>query len=69
MLFYFHFFLNKEQGGHDRIALVFALVMQTFPGGSDSKATAYNAGALGSIPRLGRSPGEEEMATHSNILA
>ena len=49
-------------------ALVFALVMQTFPGGSDSKASAYNAGALGSIPRLGRSPGEEEMATHSNAL-
>ena len=29
-----------------------------FPGGSDSKASAYNAGDLGSIPGLGRSPGE-----------
>ena len=29
-----------------------------FPGGSDSKASAYNAGDPGSIPRLGRSPGE-----------
>ena len=29
-----------------------------FPGGSDSKETACNAGDLGSIPGLGRSPGE-----------
>ena len=29
-----------------------------FPGGSDSKASAYNAGDQGSIPGLGRSPGE-----------
>ena len=29
-----------------------------FPGGSNGKASAYNAGDLGSIPRLGRSPGE-----------
>ena len=29
-----------------------------FPGSSDSKASAYNAGDLGSIPGLGRSPGE-----------
>ena len=29
-----------------------------FPGGSDSKASAYNAEDLGSIPGLGRSPGE-----------
>ena len=29
-----------------------------FPGGSDSKASAYNAGDLGSIPGLGISPGE-----------
>ena len=27
-------------------------------GGSDSKASAYNVGDLGSIPGLGRSPGE-----------
>ena len=30
----------------------------SFPGGSDSKVSAYNAGDLGSIPGLGRSPGE-----------
>ena len=29
-----------------------------FPCGSDSKATAYNAGDLGSIPGLGRPPEE-----------
>ena len=29
-----------------------------FPGGSDGKASAYNAGDPGSFPGLGRSPGE-----------
>ena len=29
-----------------------------FPGGSDGKESAYIAGDLGSIPGLGRSPGE-----------
>ena len=29
-----------------------------FPGGSDGKASAYNAGDPGSIPGWGRSPGE-----------
>ena len=29
-----------------------------FPGGSDGKASAYNAGDLGSIPGLGRCSGE-----------
>ena len=29
-----------------------------FPGGLDSKASAYNAGVQGSIPESGRSPGE-----------
>ena len=39
-----------------------------FPGGSDNKASACNAGDPGSIPGLGRSPGEE-MAIHSSTLA
>ena len=34
------------------------MVKMDFPGGSDSKAFAYNAGDLGSIPRSGRSSGE-----------
>ena len=32
--------------------------MWDFPGGSDSKVSAYNLGDLGSIPGSGRSPGE-----------
>ena len=32
--------------------------VEGFPGGSDSKASVYNAGDLGSIPGLGRFPGE-----------
>ena len=39
-----------------------------FPGGSVIKNPPANVGDVGSIPGLGRSP-EEEMATHSNILA
>ena len=35
-----------------------------FPGGSDSKESACNAGDLGSIPGLGRSPG----GGHGNAL-
>ena len=38
------------------------------PGGSAGKESAYNAGGIGSIPGLGRSPGEEN-ATHSSVLA
>ena len=30
----------------------------SFPGGSDSKVSAYNVGDPGSIPGLGRPPGE-----------
>ena len=30
----------------------------SFPGGSEVKVSAHNAGDLGSIPGLGRSPGE-----------
>ena len=39
--------------------LLFALVLTMgCSGGSDGKASACNAGDLGSIPGLGRSPGE-----------
>ena len=40
---------------------IFILTMtkyMDFPGGSDDKASAYNAGDQGSIPGSGRSPGE-----------
>ena len=33
-------------------------LLHGFPGGSEVKASASNAGDLGSIPGLGRSPGE-----------
>ena len=39
-----------------------------FPGGSDGKESACNAGDLGSIPASGRSPGGGH-GTHSVILA
>ena len=39
-----------------------------FPSGSDGKESACNVGDLGSIPGSGRSL-ENEMATHSSILA
>ena len=39
-----------------------------FPSDSDSKESACNAGGLGSIPKLGRSP-REGMATNSSIVA
>ena len=39
-----------------------------FPGGSDGKASAHNAGDLGSIPGS-EDPLEEEMATHSSTVA
>ena len=38
--------------------------IQDFPGGADGKASTYNEGDLGSIPGLGKSPGEE----HGNPL-
>ena len=41
-----------------------------FPGGSDGKESACNAGDLGLTPGLGRSPGESNglPSTHSSIL-
>ena len=44
--------------------LCFYYIIVCFPGGSEVKAYACNAGDLGSIPGLGRSPGEG----NSNLL-
>ena len=44
------------------------MILNSFPGGSDGKGSACNAGDLGLIPGLGRSL-EKEMETHSSILA
>ena len=46
----------------------FTLIRFDFPGGSDGKESAYNAGDPGSIPGSRRS-WEKAMATHSVILA
>ena len=42
--------------------------MMSFPGGSEVKASACNAGDWGSIPGQ-EDPLEKEMATHSGIFA
>ena len=39
-------------------SLMYALFSMDFPGGSEIKASACNAGDLGLIPGLGRSPGK-----------
>ena len=48
---------------NNNIFLICSQLMRVFPGGSDNKESACNAGDLGSIPWL------EGMATHSSILA
>ena len=40
------------------LAIIYRQLQTDFPGGSDSKAFAYNAGDQGSIPGSGRSSGE-----------
>ena len=51
--------LQNSSSGHRFALLDFTTVrLRGFPGGSDGKESAYNAGDSGSIPGLGRSPGE-----------
>ena len=57
-------FVEKEfnfQGQYTNLILVWNQLFHLwgFPGGSEVKASACNAGDLGSIPGSGRSPGEE----------
>ena len=47
---------------------IYIFLTLIFPGGSDGKVSASNAGDLGLIPGLGRSCGEGN-GTHSSILA
>ena len=42
----------------DRFEDFFPVLLSSFPGGSEGKASAYNARDPGSIPGSGRSPGE-----------
>ena len=44
--------------GLDPLEFIPYVVVNDFPGGSDGKASVYNVGDPGSIPGLGRSPGE-----------
>ena len=39
-----------------------------FPGGSDSKESACDVGDLGSVPGLGRSPGEGNVVNEARFL-
>ena len=50
-----------------KIKIIMPQSHQDFPGGSPGKESIYNAGNLGSIPGLGRSPGEGN--GYFNILA
>ena len=42
----------------DKLFFFYSPSQSNFPGVSDSKASVYNAGDLGSIPGSGRFPGE-----------
>ena len=57
---------SRIGGNKDYMGLHFKMV--DFPGGSDGKVSACNAGDLGSIPGW-EDPLEKEMATHSSTLA
>ena len=48
-----------DESNFPKIDLAKELLHLSSPGSSDGKASARNAGDLGSIPVLGRSPGEE----------
>ena len=50
--------MRKLGRKRDRPLLIFLPIPHGFPGGSEVKASAWNAGDLGSIPGSGRSPGE-----------
>ena len=52
---WFHSWVRKVPWRRDRLPTP---VLLGFPGGSDYKEAACNAGDLGLIPGLGRSPGE-----------
>ena len=48
--------ISFEKSSSFLFAITFRFI--DFPGGSDCKASVYNAGDPGSVPGLGRSPGE-----------
>ena len=67
--------MESQRGRHTSVTMhsvcvcvCVCLCVYCFPGGSEVKASASNAGDPSSIPGLGRSP-EKEMVTHSSILS
>ena len=58
VLFVFFWVLASTFKSSHPVSVFLSDLFQDFPGGSDDKASVYNAGDLGSIPGLGRSPGE-----------
>ena len=55
----FQLHLVHSQAVHPSYKYIYIIIHGGFPSGSDGKESAFNAGDLGSIPRLGRSPEEE----------
>ena len=69
-LYFSAFSRETEPTGYKNLSLsvyIHIYIGQGFPGGSDSKESAYNVGDPSSIPESGRSPGKE-IATYSSIL-
>ena len=56
--FILNFYINQSQYINSNISLPKSLGMKCFPCGSAGKESACNAGDLGLIPEMGRSPGE-----------
>ena len=48
----------KQCLAYGRCFIHIIMVMMGFPGGSDGRQSTFHAGNVGSVPRLGRSPGE-----------
>ena len=69
-LTYLLFRFNSHRSDINRVFIFTRYVCMYigFPGGSDGKESACNAGDPGLIPGLGRGPGAGGMATHSSIL-
>ena len=49
---------RQQRETEGKLQCHFCLTLMGFHGGSDGKESDFNAGDLGSIPELGRSPGE-----------
>ena len=60
--------LDRKEPGYQSDIFGLSQNYWGFPGGSDGKASAWNAGDLGLIPGLGRSPGEGNGHSSKNPL-